>query len=115
MKRFLLVVLCKVNWDMTTRHRVICARSSEKMLWPQNVGHQQNGDLNCTKAKPQTRMVDPQRRYDINSKVLNNTGIWGSSVSVVTDYGFNSGKNKNIPIHNFYLLSEITHVGCNDV
>jgi hypothetical protein len=60
-------------------------------------------------------MVDAQERYDKNMKELTNTGTFGSSVSIVTDDGFNPGRNKNISINNFYLFSEITHLGCNAV
>jgi hypothetical protein len=40
---------------------------------------------------------------------------FGVAQSVVTDYGFNYGRNKNISINIFYLLSGITHVRCNAV
>ena len=59
-------------------------------------------------------MIDPQMRHDTKSNVLPN-GIRGSSVSVVTEYEFIYDRNKNISVNSFYLLSEITHVGCNAV
>ena len=90
----MLVVLCKVNWDMATCHRVICALSLETTQCLETVDTSRVETSSAPKQKPQTRMIGPQRRYDTNSKVLPNNGVRGSSVSVVTEYGFNYGRKK---------------------
>jgi len=100
---------------MATCHRVICVQSLETTQCLETVDTSRTETSTAPKQKPQTRIIDPQMRYDTNSKVLPNNGIRRSSVSVAIDYELNNNRNKNISVNSFYLLSEITHVGCNAV